>query len=121
MTILELTKEYHDQVQKRYGELNALLSQYDLEEQDLLHYLELGNCNASTMAKIAKELKNIRTKRRIVKEEFVQIQSIRDAAKSRETHLSKVGHSTYVFRTDALQKIAHKSKGSCIKTTKQNN
>lgn len=123
MTVLELYKEFNLNVQKRYQELNALLSQYDLQEQDLLHYLELGNCNAATMAKIAKELKNLRIQRRTVKEEFVQIQSLKDSMKSR-AHIASVGHSTYTCKTDVLQKIAQAPKGYMFKTakkTKQNN
>ena len=118
MTVLELYKEFNLNVQERYGELNALLSQYDQEEQDLLHYLELGKCNAATMAKIAKELKNLRIKRRGVKEEFVQIQSLKDSMKSR-AHIASVGHSTYVCKTNVLQNIAQAPKGHVFKTAKK--
>ena len=119
MTVLELYKEFNLNVQNRYQELNALLSQYDLQEQDLLHCLEFGNCNAAIMAKIAKELKNLRIQRRIVKEEFVQIQSLKDSMKSR-AHIASVGHSTYTCKTDVLQKIVQAPKGHMFKTTKKN-
>lgn len=50
--------------------LGQLLSEYDEREQDLLHFIENNKINVLWCFKYTKELKTIREKRRIVKNDM---------------------------------------------------
>lgn len=55
-----------DKVNKRKSELAKLQSEYDLQREDILHYIEMKKCDAIS-AKLMKKLKEISEQRRIVK------------------------------------------------------
>ena len=48
-----------DKVSKRKSELAKLQSEYDLQRQDILHYIEMKKCDAIISAKLMKKLKLI--------------------------------------------------------------
>ena len=48
---------------KRKIEIQSSLSQYDSEQDDILHHLEMIKCDAITSSKLIKALKEIRAKR----------------------------------------------------------
>lgn len=65
MTVEELRtqlKEAFDNVEVYRKQLSTKVSEYDLQEQDLLHYIENEVCNAVDLVKIATKLKDIRKK-----------------------------------------------------------
>ena len=70
-----------DKVNKRKSELAKLQSEYDLQRQDILHYIEMKKCDAIISAKLMKKLKEISEQRRIVKEELQSLNSISDLSK----------------------------------------
>ena len=72
----EYIKKFNDfveEIQTREKELSKLLSVYDLQRADLLHFLEFNSLDAATMAKVTKKIKEICLKRRAVKEEWREI------------------------------------------------
>lgn len=63
---------------KRLNELNTEQSVIDTKQDEILHYVENHNLNASQSCKIIKELKNIRYERRQIKNEIDVIRSLKD-------------------------------------------
>ena len=118
MTTLENYSAFRTELTKRNNELLTILSQYDFEITDLLHYLENEKCDAVQMVLVAKKLKEVRIKRRVIKKELEQIQSLNDQLRS-ERHLKCVGGSKYKYRTDALKDIGNREKGHVIKIAKK--
>lgn len=107
--VLQMKKQFLHDLTKRYNELSVLLSRYDNEEQDLLHFVENEKYDAVTMVKVAKELKEVRLARRVIKVELEQVQSMRDQL-SQKNH-EKFAKKTYEYKTDVLSNIAHRTKG----------
>jgi hypothetical protein len=67
-----------DSLDAIWSELTDQLSKADLEQQDLLHYLENTRFNASEGYRIAKEIAIVRERRRKVKDFGELIHSFRD-------------------------------------------
>lgn len=107
--VLQMKKQFLQDLTKRRKELNVLLSKYDNEEQDLLHFVENEKYDAITMVKVAKELKEVRLARRVIKIELEQVQSMRDQL-SQKNH-EKFAEKSYVYKTDVLSDIAHRTQG----------
>ena len=97
----EWIEEYNNllnKVNKRHSELSKLQSEYDLEEQDILHYIELKKTDAIMNAKLMKKLKEITIKRRMVKEEISALRSIKTLS-----HKSKyTDEKEYTFKTNVI-------------------
>ena len=87
-----------DKVNKRKSELAKLQSEYDLQRQDILHYIEMKKCDAIISAKLMKKLKEISEQRRIVKEELQSLNSISDLSKKSKYK----NNETYVFKTNVI-------------------
>lgn len=64
------------------------LSAIDLEEQDILHYIEFNNFNAAQGYKLSKILKATREKRRAIKNKIAEYQKI--VANSEDIDLDKL-------------------------------
>lgn len=60
----------------RKKELENKLSVLDLQQEDLLHFLELEKLDAAKIAKVAKRIKLIRQERRIVKHELHEVTAV---------------------------------------------
>ena len=99
-------KEYNDYVSKieeKKKEICKLISQKDLEQQDILHYLEFEKCNAATSARLMKRLKSLRAERRAVKDDLDELNKV----------LDKIGHKAikdpkpkkYTYRTSIIKDI----------------
>ena len=85
-------------VNKRKVEIQSSLSQYDSEQDDILHHLEMIRCDAIISSKLIKALKEIRAKRRIIKEELAALNSISMLAKQ-----SKYSNNeSYVYKTNII-------------------
>lgn len=64
-------------VDKEIERVSKQLAEVDLEQQDILHYIENNNLNASGYAKIGKLLKDVRTNRREIKDTLDKLNVIR--------------------------------------------
>ena len=91
-------------IEKKRNELLEQQSKMDLQEQDLLHYLELQNCDAVQMVKVASKLRSITQERRIVKNQFAEIQPVYTLLKCRIGNWKKhKDPSFYKVRTNVLE------------------
>ena len=68
---------FFQDIDKKVSELNDKLSIADIKQQEVLHYVENNNLNASQSCKIIKTLKNIRSERRDIKNELDIIFSLK--------------------------------------------
>jgi len=90
---------------KRQTELIKLQSLYDGQQDDILHYLEMMKCDAIKSSKLMKALKEIRAKRRLVKEELGAVNSITMLAKQSKY----VNNDTYVYKTNVVIELLEDS------------
>ena len=102
MGYIDEYNDYLNRIRERQKELSALHSQADLEEQDLLHFLEFEKCDAVTLTRISKELKNVRIKRRAIKGEYEEIQKVRCRLGK---ELKETGDKTYTYKTNVADKL----------------
>lgn len=58
--------------------LSQLLSEFDEREQDLLHYIENNKINMLWCYKFVRELKNVREKRRNIKNDMERIMKFKE-------------------------------------------
>ena len=81
MPVEELLKYMHNFFTTIDKEINTIaeeLSNVDLEQQDILHYIENNNLNAGGYAKAGKLLKEIRIRRREIKNDLDKLGAVRD-------------------------------------------
>ena len=90
---------------KRQTELIKLQSLYDSQQDDILHYLEMMKCDAIKSSKLMKALKEIRAKRRLVKEELSAVNSITMLAKQSKY----INNETYVYKTNVVVELLEES------------
>ena len=92
---------------KRRNELSKLLSNYDLQEQDILHYIEMKKCDAITSAKLMKKLKEVTCARRVVKEEYCSLNSLTTNLKRNKYK----NNQEYTFKTNIIIDLLEEDKG----------
>ena len=118
MTVEELRtqlKEAFDNVEVYRKQLSTKVSEYDLQEQDLLHYIENEVCNAVDLVKIATKLKDIRKKRRVYKVELEKLQAVEAPFVGTKVawnkDLTKFANKTYTNKSDILDgmTLSHKN------------
>ena len=76
--ILTIMKEFFEGIDNEHEKLLEELNTKELEQQDLLHILELNNLNAVEIMKVATALKATRKERRIIKNDIERINLIRN-------------------------------------------
>ena len=76
--ILVIMKNFFEGIEKEHSELIEELRNKELEQQDLLHELELNNLNAVEITKVAVNLKRVRKERRIIKNDIERIRLIKN-------------------------------------------
>lgn len=76
--ILVIMKNFFEGIEKEYSELIEELTNKELEQQDLLHELELNNLNAVEITKVAVDLKKVRKERKIIKNDIERIRLIKN-------------------------------------------
>lgn len=76
--ILTIMKEFFEGIDHEHEKLLEELNTKELEQQDLLHILELNNLNAVEIMKVATSLKATRKERRIIKNDIERINLIRN-------------------------------------------
>lgn len=69
---------FFQDIDKRVSELNKEQSVYDIQQDEILHYVEIHNLDAIKSCKIIKTLKNVREKRRQIKNELDILRSLKD-------------------------------------------
>lgn len=123
MEVEELLKfmiNFFQSIDKKAQNLLEELSRKDLERQDILHYIENTELNASGYAKVGKLLKKVSVERRNIKLELEKVNVLKDrlttkynnkmitgdiikALKGLQTINNRKG--TYVNRTDILKQL----------------
>lgn len=84
-------KQLFNEISDEYNRLYLEIGKCDLKQQDLLHKIESSNFNAAQGYKLAKEIKELREKRREVKNDFTIIEMIKkDFVNRYNQQLSKV-------------------------------
>lgn len=76
--LLKYMHEFFTSIDKEINNITEELSNVDLEQQDILHYIENNNLNAGGYAKVGKLLKNIRLRRRDIKNDLDILNAVRD-------------------------------------------
>lgn len=117
MTTAELRtqlKEAFDDIDAYRKELSQKISEYDSQEQDLLHYIENEICDAVDLVKIASKLKEIRRQRRVYKVEYERLQTVTAPFVNMKINwnkdLQKFAEKTYTNKTNLLDgmELSHK-------------
>lgn len=107
--IKELRVSFLKQVQTRKAELIDQLSQCDLATQDALHYLENEKCDAVSMVKTAKLLKELRAERRQVKMELDQVTCLLQSVGNKDIlKFEKI--TKYHYRTKLMDDIRKRNR-----------
>ena len=96
----------YDEMKERMKVLDKQLSEYDLQEQDILHYIEMKKCDAIMGARLMKKLKEITADRRIVKDERVSLDSIT----SNKHRCNYKPNETYTFKTNVINDLIGENK-----------
>lgn len=81
MNIEDLLKcmiNFFNSIDKELEELYQEQSLKDLEQQDLLHYIERNTLNAGGYAKVGKALKKVRQERRKIKNDIDRVRTIKN-------------------------------------------
>ena len=105
--IKDLNKNFIKVAKARKVELTSELSQCDQAIQDALHYLEGEKCDAVSMVKTAKILKELRQKRRVIKVEHDQVIKMLSIVSS--AGIEKYEQKTkYHYRTKVMDNIRKK-------------
>lgn len=101
--------------------LSAQISHYDLQIQDLLHYMEIEPCDAVDLVRIAVQLKNIQQQRRVCKIECDKLRSIYDSFQGKnvtkllDQDLMKFEKKTYTDKTTVINDMALSHKNNKTK------
>jgi len=87
-------KEIFNDITGDYNRLSLEIGKCDLKQQDILHKMENINFNAAQGYNLAKEMKEVRERRREFKNEFAVVEEIRNNFVNRyDQQLSKVFES----------------------------
>lgn len=97
--------EYVSNLRKRFKELDKFKSDYDLAEQDILHYIEFEKYDAATGSRLLKKLKEVRISRREIKDEYEELQSILHKINNAGLSNYKRPNKTYTYRTVTLESV----------------
>lgn len=76
--LLKYMHQFFTSIDNEIEEIIQELSVVDLEQQDILHYIENNNLNAGGYARAGKLLKDVRKRRREIKTDLEKMSSIRD-------------------------------------------
>ena len=100
---------YLTEMNNKFASLSKELSALDLEQQDILHHIELNTLDAVARIKLMNALIDIRKRRRICKEEFSQAQILCSALNK----IKFVDERTFEYSssivTDVLEGTTHDS------------
>lgn len=74
--LLKYMLNFFQDIDKQLKNKNEELKRIDMQQQDILHYIEARNLNAGGYAKAGKLLKDVRAKRRKIKNDIEQMELI---------------------------------------------
>lgn len=114
MNTHEMFLQFRKEIALRRNAANEKVTKYNLQEQDLLHFLENEKCDAVDLVRVAKELRDMRKYRRIAKIEVDRCNSILSSISHKD--LKKFEDKTYTYKTDALANIAGRRQGHIIES-----
>lgn len=124
MTAKELQtqlKQTLESIVNHREKLSAQISHYDLQIQDLLHYMEIEPCDAVDLVRIAVQFKNIQQQRRVCKIECDKLRSIYDSFQGKnvtkllDQDLTKFEKKTYTDKTTVINDMALSHKNNKTK------
>ena len=116
MSYIEDFNKYMHDIRKTGKELSDQLSKIDGEQEDVLHFLELASYDAVTMVRVTKKLKEIRSRRREIKNKLAMINKVQ--SKLGVHDLAYNEPDTYTCRSEILSEFMT---GKIIKERKHNN
>lgn len=121
--LLKYMLNFFQNIDKQIKEIENELSQKDLEQQDILHYIENNTLNAGGYAKAGKLLKEVRADRRNIKDDLEKAYCIRDTLTTKYNNKLITGdiintlkglstiekrNKKYVNRTNILERLEDK-------------
>ena len=71
-------KNFFENIDKLKADLEQEIKRVELERNDLLHELELGNLNAVELTKVAVVLRDVLKERRQYKDELAKVMTLKD-------------------------------------------
>lgn len=74
--LLKYMLNFFQDIDKQLKNKNEELKRIDMQQQDILHYIEARNLNAGGYAKAGKLLKDVRQERRKIKNDIEQMELI---------------------------------------------
>lgn len=104
---VEKYNSYRDDIKNRKKELEAKISHIDLEQQDILHFLENEKCDAVTMSRVTKKLVALRKERREVKDEWFYVNWVWQHIHNKMQERNFTG---YNYRTDIMKEFIKETK-----------
>lgn len=99
-------KNFFENIDKLKKDLEGEISRVELERNDLLHELELGNLNAVELTKVAVVLRDVLKERRQYKDELAKVMTLKGFTDK---------YNNKLITGDILQVLKN------LKTLKQNN
>lgn len=93
---------YFSEIEKRRKELSKKVSELDLKEQDILHFLETESYNAVVMVKATKKIKLLRQERRVFKQELSVVDTIYNRMKKPIQEQKFVGG---IYKTNVIKEL----------------
>lgn len=98
--------DYLNRIIEKKTEMYQLLSKKDLEQQDILHFIENEKCSAAKMSKLIKKLKEVRHERREIKNEIDALMEVHCRIGGKELVSKNI--TTYKYRTNIVQEVIGK-------------
>lgn len=105
ITTIEEYNALRESVIKRLEDLSKQLSIKDSELSDCHHYLEFHACNAVVMAKISSRMTMILRERRVIKDQMMEMQAIKDKVCGGKLLKDNKAGRDYAVRTHVLDDI----------------
>lgn len=122
--LLKYMLNFFQNTDKQLNNKNEELKEIDMQQQDILHYIEARNLNAGGYAKAGKLLKDVRAKRRKIKNDIEQMELIQiftrkynnkmiqgdliQTLKGLSTINKRQAEPKYICRTNILKELENK-------------
>lgn len=123
--LLKYMLNFFQNTDKQLNNKNEELKEIDMQQQDILHYIEARNLNAGGYAKAGKLLKDVRAKRRKIKNDIEQMELIQvftrkynnkmiqgdliQTLKGLSTINKRQAEPKYICRTNILEKLERRN------------
>lgn len=125
-----MAKDYSDQllniynsIEDSFKDLSDKLSNIDIEEQKILHEIENTNFNACIGFLLAKQLKEIRMRRRNIKNELIPLMNLRNNFLQKNSDLLKSVHTNIIKQEEKainFKPYQPKERNGCMRLKRSN-